>query len=374
MFPGVMASHQPILLSRDAFRAAVLDRDKHRCVICGISEAERHLSAHHIIERRLWPNGGYFVANGASLCDHGAPEDYDPASPDPDSVGCHLKAEMTLISPEEIRAAAGITEMLLPDQFTDGEKIDKWGNPVLGSGQRSKGELFNEEPVQKMLAAGGVLDLFVDRIRYPRTYHHPTSPGAGSDDSYIQNLDAFAGHEVVVSHKLDGENSTWARDYIHARSLDSGYHPSRTRVRAMHAAVRYDIPEGWRICGENMQVTHAIKYRNLPGPFIVFAVYDDNNTCLSWDETVEWAELLGLPTVPLLYRGVYDEEKILSLVDTPPPGWADQAEGIVCRRADKIAYRDWRRMAFKWVRKDHVQPNEGHWMSRTTFEENQILP
>jgi hypothetical protein len=50
---------KPILLSRDAFREGVFTRDSHHCVAC--STTEGHFDAHHIIERRLWPDDGYWL-------------------------------------------------------------------------------------------------------------------------------------------------------------------------------------------------------------------------------------------------------------------------------------------------------------------------
>jgi hypothetical protein len=53
-----------ILLTRDNFRNSVFERDKHLCVIC----KEPAVDAHHILERRLFPDEGYYIDNGASLC------------------------------------------------------------------------------------------------------------------------------------------------------------------------------------------------------------------------------------------------------------------------------------------------------------------
>ena len=52
------------LLSRDDFRELTFQRDGHRCVLCGAPAQD----AHHIIERRLFPDGGYYLGNGASVC------------------------------------------------------------------------------------------------------------------------------------------------------------------------------------------------------------------------------------------------------------------------------------------------------------------
>jgi 5-methylcytosine-specific restriction endonuclease McrA len=45
------------LLTRDEFRVGVFARDGKTCVACGKPGQD----AHHIIERRLWPDGGYYL-------------------------------------------------------------------------------------------------------------------------------------------------------------------------------------------------------------------------------------------------------------------------------------------------------------------------
>ena len=86
------------VLTREAFRGSVFLRDGYRCVLCGRGAP---IDAHHIIERRLWDDGGYYLENGATLCD----DRYG-------SIGCHKKAEQTVISCDEISAAAGIRRIL----------------------------------------------------------------------------------------------------------------------------------------------------------------------------------------------------------------------------------------------------------------------
>lgn len=61
------------LLTRDEFRRAVFARDGYRCAACGARPSDIalvvDLDAHHIMERRLFPDGGYYLDNGATLCD-----------------------------------------------------------------------------------------------------------------------------------------------------------------------------------------------------------------------------------------------------------------------------------------------------------------
>lgn len=90
------------------------------------------------------------------------------------------------------------------------------------------------------------------RTKYPRTLHVPWSPGLMNDDRAMDHLGGFVGLDVVVTEKLDGENTTLYADGLHARSIDGRHHPSRDWVKAAHGRVAWTIPEGWRICGENM--------------------------------------------------------------------------------------------------------------------------
>lgn len=331
-----------LLLTRDAFREGVFARDRYKCVVCG----EPAVDAHHLIERRLWDDGGYYLSNGVSLCSEH-----------------HLAAEQTLLSVEDLREAAGIRKVLLPSHLEAGELYDKWGNLIGPDGRRYPGELFHEESVQKVLRDGGIIDLFDRRMKHPRTAHLAWSPGRSADDIELAELDAFVGREVVISEKLDGEATTFGRDYCHARSLDSSYHPTRTWVRKLAADVGWQLPEGWRVSGENLQGVHTIRYRSLPSYFFVYGISDDRHEYLSYDETCEWVDLLGLQMVPLLYRGVWDEEKTKACF-TGRSVFDCEQEGYVVRLADRFPYSDYRRAVAKYVRAGHVADDAGHWASR----------
>ena len=239
-----MTKTNDILLDRDTFRNSIFERDGKRCVICS-NEAK---DAHHILERRLFSDSGYYINNGASLCEKH-----------------HLEAEMTILSCNDIRRAANIETIILPPHFYNDVEYDKWGNEILKNGTRIKGELFNDPSVQKILGRGNVLSLFSDLVKYPRTFHLPWSPGMNRDDRMMSNIDVFEGNEVMICEKLDGENTSMYFNHIHARSLNSDSHPSRNWVKNLWAQKGYLIPEGWRVCGENMYAKHAIHYSNENG-------------------------------------------------------------------------------------------------------------
>jgi len=198
--------------------------------------------------------------------------------------------------------------------------------------------------------------------KYPRTFHLPWSRSRTDDDKVLSSASHFEGKEVVVTEKLDGENCTMHPDHIHARSIDSANHPSRNWVKMLHGTIRHDIPEGYRLCGENMFAKHSIFYDSLPSYFLLFSIWNDENVCLSWNDTIEWAKLLELEMVPVLYRGIYDEEKIKTLY-TKKSVFGGIQEGYVIRLVNSFHYDDFKFSAGKFVRKNHVQTDE-HWLKK----------
>lgn len=196
------------------------------------------------------------------------------------------------------------------------------------------------------------------RYKYPRTYHLPWSLGKANDDKTLQNVDHFVGKQVVVTEKMDGENSTLYWDYMHARSIDGRHHYSRAWVKALQAGIAHAIPIGWRICGENLYAKHSIGYDDLPSYFMAFSVWDGDNVCLDWESTVEFCHNIGLHTVPVLWKGEFNEQIIRQLADDID---TENHEGYVVRLMDEFHYDDFTTSVAKFVRADHVQ-SEDHWM------------
>lgn len=67
---------------REKFRILVLERDNYTCVNCGVQYIKKTgnllLDAHHIMDRCHFPNGGYVLENGVSVC----------------KVDCHFELEI----------------------------------------------------------------------------------------------------------------------------------------------------------------------------------------------------------------------------------------------------------------------------------------
>lgn len=325
------------LLKRDEFKKKVFERDGNHCVWC----SNIAIDAHHIIERKLFQDGGYYLENGVSLC-----------------ANCHILAEKTLISCEDLRKRAGINIVVLPQHFDANYVYDKWGNEILEDGNRVMGEMFYSEQVQKILPHEILNKFLMTHVKYPRTPHLPWSEKRSKDDRVLESIDHFNGKEVVVTVKMDGENTTMYKDHIHARSLDSKHHPSRDWVKGLWGNISWMLDEKDRICGENLYAKHTIHYKNLKTYFNVFSWWREDY-CLSWDETVKMCDLMGLVTVSVLYRGTFDYDHIRDIYKPIHDG--DDCEGYVVRLADGFNYEDFGKSIGKFVSSRFVI-GDTHWM------------
>ena len=163
--------------------------------------------------------------------------------------------------------------------------------------------------------------------------------------------------DLVVTEKMDGENTTIHAGGSHARSPDSRYHPSRDWLKALAARVSPYLAQGERIVGENLYARHSISYDALPSYFLGFAwVIDDE--IQPWDLTRARFEELGIQPVPTLYRGPYHPSLFTQLAQALD---LSRQEGFVARIAEAFAETDMPRRMGKYVRDGHVQ-SEIQWM------------
>lgn len=198
------------------------------------------------------------------------------------------------------------------------------------------------------------------RIKYPKTPHVPWSTGT-SDDKTLDNDDHFIGEEVVVTLKMDGENTSIYTDYIHARSLYPPKHPSQTWVKKLAGEIGWKIPEGRRICGENLYAKHTVPYDDLKSYFMVFSIWQ-NKKCFNWNYTKFGCVMLGLITVPVIYEGVYDKEAIIESFST----YKESNEGYVIRNVKEFEYDQFDKNVAKYVNpgfRQALKENNVHWAS-----------
>lgn len=194
--------------------------------------------------------------------------------------------------------------------------------------------------------------------------HLPWSPGTTSDDRIAPSVENLLGKELVMTEKLDGENSGWTSEGVYARSHATfTTSPWSTMVRQLHSIVKRDIEPGTFLFGENMEGIHSIEYDNLISPFYLFGIRVGEKW-LSWEEVENHAFLMDIPTVPVLFKGICNDEKELKRITEElvmqPSALGGKREGLVVRLADEFEDENFSTSLMKWVRKGHVQTDQ-HW-------------
>ena len=117
------------LLTRDEFKRKVFAKTKGKCCVpeCDCDAVD----AHHIMDRKLWADGGYYLSNGAALCSKH-----------------HLDAEQSRISPAQCLEYMDIDRDLtrIPDSLKDEYKNISEYHDAISSGLLDKwGELHEEK-------------------------------------------------------------------------------------------------------------------------------------------------------------------------------------------------------------------------------------
>jgi hypothetical protein len=203
--------------------------------------------------------------------------------------------------------------------------------------------------------------------KYPRSLHLPWSPGGTSDDKRARDVSALVGAEIVITEKCDGSNLAYTRGGVFSRShAGPPAHASFDLAKATHGRLRHLVPAGLTVFCEYCFAVHSIEYGGLPDASLVFGVRDDERgRWWSWDAVAARADELGLPTVPVLFRGRVDGERRLreltEALAAGPSAFGGEREGVVVRAAGEFADEAFARHLAKWVRAGHVQTDE-HWL------------
>jgi len=208
----------------------------------------------------------------------------------------------------------------------------------------------------------------MDSPKYNRTFHFPFSPGATNDDKIATSMGHLLGSPIIITEKMDGSNTSLEADGCFARTHSGPpSHASFDGLKAFHATVKYKIPVGAQLFGEWCYAKHSIEYSELPGYFLLFNVRELNPIMpgwASWEEVEMWAEEIGVPTVPVLFKGtVATEEKMKELVESfmnQPSACGGIREGVVVRYAQGFSENNFSSCVMKCVRANHVQTSE-HW-------------
>lgn len=210
----------------------------------------------------------------------------------------------------------------------------------------------------------------MDSKKYPRTYHLPWSPGATSDDKIAAFIDQAIGQPIVITEKLDGENTCLNQIGVFARSHAAPtQNPWASYLWEHWNRIHFQLDD-LEIFGESLFAIHSITYTGLSHYFYVFGVRQ-GSLWLPWDEVVMYADLLNLPLAPVLFEGTANSKSELETViaetlrepselSSLEVATETPKEGVVVRPAGAFASEVFDESVFKWVRANHVQTDE-HW-------------
>ena len=216
------------------------------------------------------------------------------------------------------------------------------------------------------LEDGGDPTMGTEIMKYPRTPHWPGSPASTGDSRRVhQNPSRFVGQDIVITEKLDGANTLLHRGKVYGRSVSTPRsHPWQAMVRKWHAWKLVSEPE-LLLWGEDIYATHSIAY----GPvlpertFYAFAAMT-NHRFLPFDHLVDITERLDIPTVPVLFRGVFHVGQhladFINSCHKQSSALGGDREGVVVRIADGYSYDEFSLSVCKSVRHNHVQ-TDSHW-------------
>ena len=201
--------------------------------------------------------------------------------------------------------------------------------------------------------------------KYPSTPYWPWSPASGRPDDVHSNPARFVGPPVVMTEKLDGGNTLLHGGQVYARSTTV---PSNGKWMAMvkkHHAWRVTEPDVY-LYGEDIYGVHSIAYEPVAEDrtFYAFALRRNGGAFTAFTEMEAYAKRLGIPVVPVLFRGCFGSvAEIRTFLDHAhgePSLLGGEREGVVLRLERGFPASEFQDSVCKSVRVGHVQTDE-HW-------------
>ena len=172
--------------------------------------------------------------------------------------------------------------------------------------------------------------------KYPSTQHLPFSPGLGDGDSQLTIAACASFFEgsplLILTEKLDGGNCCIKNGTVYARThKHPAKHPWFDPLKAMHHVLAHTVAHpNLELFGENMTATHSIHYDNLTSYFYLFGARKRGVWC-SWDEVERIAGALGIPTVPVVFKGTLQSTTHLrTLIEKLAQGRSGTPTAICC--------------------------------------------
>ena len=205
---------------------------------------------------------------------------------------------------------------------------------------------------------------------YPRIPYSPWSPSTSRNDRIlsVDKMENFLGKRVILTEKIDGSNTLLHNGHAYSGRTSK---PSRHKIHGMaqkyHA---WKIDDLHQLYGEDIYALHSIAYNAiyLDETFYAFDLRVGDEF-LSWDELIDYTKELSIPTVPVLFDGVFSSmtelSKWMDACFTIGSKLGPTIEGAVLRIANKRPLHNLLPNVCKIVRPNHVQTDQ-HWSRNWT--------
>jgi len=140
--------------------------------------------------------------------------------------------------------------------------------------------------------------------KYPRTFHFPFSPNISNNDRIIKDISPFLNKQLIITEKLDGDNTAIYNGEVYSRSNTStASHESFNIIKNIFAWKTINIKDKV-FYGENLYRVHSITYNNLSSYFYVFNILS-GNIWLPWKNITDICQELDFKTVPYVDKKVF---------------------------------------------------------------------
>lgn len=183
-------------------------------------------------------------------------------------------------------------------------------------------------------------------MKFPRTPHLPGSKGTSDDLHMNYHYNGM----VIATEKMDGSNIMMNREHFITRKGASSRYSLGEWASPMYQVfnnIGYKIPKNIWIAGEFLHWRKTINYNQLDSSYMMFGAIK-NNKVLSWEDTKNLSQDLGIPLVKEL-SSIDTFDKVLLQAHK---NWDTEKEGFVIRPIDSFQLPQYSTMVAKWVRSD----------------------
>jgi hypothetical protein len=185
-------------------------------------------------------------------------------------------------------------------------------------------------------------------VKYPRTPHLFGSKGT-DDDKHMGEADSLrfvADGSLIVEEKLDGTNvgihftkagamALQCRGHLITEGMHPQYDLFKQWAVVKRPVLEEHLGDRYILFGEWVYARHSVHYRRLPHYFFEFDIYDkEARAFLDLERRMNLLEGSGIRTVPVLYRGAIDRERLLALIG--PSRFDSQFENPLTKRTDDL--------------------------------------